>query len=247
MHGRRVVPEPYNLNAYPGPDPSSCPMAEDETTFYVLVIVAVVAVLGLGLAVASVAWNESFGSMMGPGGGGMMGGTGSGTATTTRPGIVEWAILTLSGAFFLLAVVLLLRGRAIRGRADPLGQPVYAASSPSVTGSPLVSGPSQIPSDEGRGVVPDTSSLPASTAPPAAAHAITEPTLVKLLGEDERRMYLELRDHGGQMYQRDLVALGLFSKAKVTRLLDKLEAKGLVVREAHGMTNRVRLTNLPAR
>jgi len=76
---------------------------------------------------------------------------------------------------------------------------------------------------------------------------VAEPTLVKLLDDDERRMYLELRDHGGQMFQRDLVALGVFSKAKVTRVLDKLEAKGLVVREAHGMTNRVRLVNLPAK
>ena len=60
-------------------------------------------------------------------------------------------------------------------------------------------------------------------------------------------MYLELRDHGGEMLQRDLVALGMFSKAKVTRVLDKLEAKGLVVREAHGMTNRVRLTGASAK
>ena len=68
---------------------------------------------------------------------------------------------------------------------------------------------------------------------------------MRLLDEDERRMYLELRDHGGQMFQRDLVALRIFSKAKVTRVLDKLEAKGLVVREAHGMTNRVRLVPQP--
>jgi len=56
-------------------------------------------------------------------------------------------------------------------------------------------------------------------------------------------MYLELREHGGSMLQRDIVGLGIFSKAKVTRVLDKLEAKGLVRREAHGMTNRVRLVS----
>ena len=33
----------------------------------------------------------------------------------------------------------------------------------------------------------------------------------------------------------------MFSKAKVTRVLDRLEAKGLVVRERSGMTNRVRI------
>ncbi|MGQ0796994.1 MAG: helix-turn-helix transcriptional regulator [Methanobacteriota archaeon] len=64
---------------------------------------------------------------------------------------------------------------------------------------------------------------------------------MKLLGEDERRMYLEIRDRGGAVLQRDLVSMGTFSKAKVTRVLDKLERRGLVVRERHGMTNRVRL------
>ncbi len=220
-------------------------MAEDETTFYALVIVAVVAVIGLGLAAASVAWNESFGSMMGPGGGGMMGGTGSGTTTTAGPGPVEWGILILSAAFFLFAVVLLLRSRAGRGRADPVMQPMYPAPTPRVAGGMPVSNSGALPITSRRGTPPDTASAPA--APAAAAPTVAEPTLVKLLGEDERRMYLELRNHGGQMYQRDLVALGVFSKAKVTRVLDKLEAKGLVVREAHGMTNRVRLTNLPAR
>ena len=60
-------------------------------------------------------------------------------------------------------------------------------------------------------------------------------------------MYLELREHGGEMYQRDLVGLGTFSKAKVTRVLDRLEAKGLVVRERHGMTNRVRIVGKVAK
>ena len=72
-------------------------------------------------------------------------------------------------------------------------------------------------------------------------------TLVKLLDEDERRMYLEIRERGGELLQRDLVALGTFSKSKVTRVLDKLERKGLVVRERHGMTNRVRLVTRGSR
>ncbi len=69
-----------------------------------------------------------------------------------------------------------------------------------------------------------------------------EAAVVKALGEDERRLYLQIREGGGQALQRDLVASGAFSKAKVTRLLDKLERKGLVVRERFGATNRVRLT-----
>ena len=64
---------------------------------------------------------------------------------------------------------------------------------------------------------------------------------MKLLDEDERLLYTRLRDAGAAVLQRDVVAWGTFSAAKVTRLLDRLEAKGLVVRERHGMTNRIRL------
>lgn len=204
-------------------------MAEDDTSLYLLIIVAIVAVLGLGLAVTSFAWNESMGSMMG-GGGGMMGSPGP--ATTTGPGLAEWTILLVSAAFFVLAVALLIRGRA--ARAHPM-----SPSSP-VSTSPYV--PTPEPAHEPAPAAPQGTSTPATSGT-----SVAEPTLVKLLDPDERQMYLELRDHGGEMFQRDLVALGTFSKAKVTRVLDKLEAKGLVVREAHGMTNRVRLLTPPAR
>ncbi len=201
-------------------------MSEESTTLYVLAAVCVVAVVGLGLSVASLVTNDSVTGMMG-GGGGMMGG--GGTGTTSHPGLLEWTILALSITFLAIAAVLAVRGRAPR----PYGTPAAM----------------------GVAVVPTTPPGPAATAAPAPsvpvasapAPPVPEPTLVKLLNEDERRMYLEIRDHGGAMLQRDLVALGIFSKAKVTRVLDKLEAKGVVVREAHGMTNRVRLTNGAAR
>lgn len=61
------------------------------------------------------------------------------------------------------------------------------------------------------------------------------------LKEDERRLYDMIADGGGEMLQRDLVASGKFSKAKVTRLLDKLEGRELIKRERHGMTNLVKL------
>jgi uncharacterized membrane protein len=68
-----------------------------------------------------------------------------------------------------------------------------------------------------------------------------EAVIVRTLSEDERRLYLQVRHAGGEVLQRDLVALRMFSKPKVTRLLDKLERKGLVIRERQGATNRVRL------
>lgn len=61
------------------------------------------------------------------------------------------------------------------------------------------------------------------------------------LPEDEQKLYSMISEAGGELLQMHIVSSGIFSKAKVTRLLDKLEGRGLVVRERHGMTNRVRL------
>jgi uncharacterized membrane protein len=95
---------------------------------------------------------------------------------------------------------------------------------------------------------------PASPAPPAAGVRDPEATppapsseveaaVVKLLDEDEKLLYTRLRAEDREVLQRDIVAWGTFSAPKVSRLLDRLETKGLVVRERHGMTNRVRLTH----
>lgn len=79
---------------------------------------------------------------------------------------------------------------------------------------------------------------------PMTALEQTEARSERLLGglkEDERRLYNMISDRGGEVLQRDLVASGEFSKAKVTRLLDKLEGRELIKRERHGMTNMVKL------
>ena len=65
--------------------------------------------------------------------------------------------------------------------------------------------------------------------------------VVRSLGADELRLYEMIRDAGGELLQMHVVSAKIFSKAKVTRLLDKLEKRGLVVRERHGMTNRIRI------
>jgi uncharacterized membrane protein len=39
--------------------------------------------------------------------------------------------------------------------------------------------------------------------------------------------------------QSDLHAATGFSRAKITRILDYLEVKGLVLRKSHGMTNKI--------
>lgn len=66
-------------------------------------------------------------------------------------------------------------------------------------------------------------------------------TVLRLLSEDERAVYRRLMHEGGEILQKDLRGMLPFSGPKLTRVLDRLERKGLVVRERYGMTNRVRL------
>ncbi len=194
-------------------------MAQEDISAWLLVLVAAIAVVGLGLSASTFYTHNTFGGMMGGNGGGMMNGT-TGTQGT-GPGPFEWAILVVSAALFVAALFIWYRSRT----------PTLADSASTPTSMPTVA---QVPSAA-------PAPIPAATA--LTGTAVDELTLVRLLDGDEKRMYLELREHGGTMLQRDIVGLGIFSKAKVTRVLGKLEAKGLVVREAHGMTNRVRLVN----
>jgi len=71
--------------------------------------------------------------------------------------------------------------------------------------------------------------------------AVDNEELTSSLPEDELGLYQMIADAGGEMLQMNIVSSKVFSKAKVTRLLNKLENRGLVVRERHGMTNRVRI------
>lgn len=60
-----------------------------------------------------------------------------------------------------------------------------------------------------------------------------------LLDDDERRLYDLVAGRGGDIPQGDLVEVSSYSKAKVSRVLDRLQAKGLIVRVRRGMTNRI--------
>lgn len=82
---------------------------------------------------------------------------------------------------------------------------------------------------------------PLGPSPPPGGPEL-EALILRLLDGDERRLMRAIVDAHGELLQRDLVAATTFSDAKVSRLLDRLEQRGLVVRERQGMTNRVRLT-----
>ena len=188
-----------------------------ESLILVVAILALAATVFVGVSIAT---QRSMWGMMG--GGGMMHDE---TSADPGPGGVEWLVLLASAAFFIASVATIFRGRTSRSRRAPSAVPPP-------------------PTAVNAGAATETEP---PRALPADELGLSELTLVRLLDEDERRMYLEIRERGGEVLQRDLVALGTFSKAKVTRVLDKLEAKGLVVRERHGMTNRVRIVIRTAR
>lgn len=92
---------------------------------------------------------------------------------------------------------------------------------------------------QGTGASP---AAPPVTGPPEAGMPELESLAVRLLDGDERRLLRVIVEAHGVILQRDLVRITAFSDAKVSRLLDRLQERGLVVRERQGMTNRIRLT-----
>ncbi|NTV23342.1 MAG: MarR family transcriptional regulator [Nanoarchaeota archaeon] len=57
------------------------------------------------------------------------------------------------------------------------------------------------------------------------------------LEPDERTVLEHIIGSDGTIFQSALVEATMFSKVKVTRLLDRLEGKGLIERKRRGMTN----------
>jgi uncharacterized membrane protein len=61
----------------------------------------------------------------------------------------------------------------------------------------------------------------------------------KTLEGDEKTLYDKIAASGGVMFQSELVEQTGFAKAKVSRILDKMEARGLVEKRRRGMTNAI--------
>lgn len=58
------------------------------------------------------------------------------------------------------------------------------------------------------------------------------------LDTEERKIYNILKNNNG-IYQSDLIKETGLSKVKITRVLDKLESKGIIERRRRGMTNAI--------
>lgn len=65
--------------------------------------------------------------------------------------------------------------------------------------------------------------------------------VLRLLTGDERVMFKTILDSGGEALQKDLIVKTKMSDAKVSRTIDRLVEKGLIMKERYGVTNKVRI------
>jgi len=88
---------------------------------------------------------------------------------------------------------------------------------------------------------PETAPAPATPSPEPEEVAAREYLILRLLTGDERIMFKAIMDGGGEALQKDLILRTKMSNAKVSRLLDKLEQKGVITKERYGATNKVKV------
>lgn len=107
---------------------------------------------------------------------------------------------------------------------------------------PSMAMPQRHPSPEGQqgAVEPTPAPAPVEAASPDAAAAHNY-LVLRLLSGDERTMYKTLMDSGGEALQKDLIQRTKMSNAKVSRVLDRLVEKDIVLKERYGATNKVRI------
>lgn len=72
-----------------------------------------------------------------------------------------------------------------------------------------------------------------------------EQLVLRILSGDERAVYQIVLEAGGELFQKDLISRCRMSNAKVSRTLDRLEGRGILTKERHGATNRIRLMVKP--
>jgi len=71
---------------------------------------------------------------------------------------------------------------------------------------------------------------------------VVDAVLTALEG-DEKELVKQIANNNGEMLQNELVLSLKFSKAKVSRMLNDLEKRGLVVKKHYGLTNKVALAD----
>ena len=85
------------------------------------------------------------------------------------------------------------------------------------------------------------SDRPKKTAAEYGQGSVVYDLILPLLKTDEKHVISALREAGGEMQQNKLVVHLNVSKVKATRILYRLQQKGLITKERHGLTNMVKL------
>lgn len=70
-----------------------------------------------------------------------------------------------------------------------------------------------------------------------SSHKEFKPVDIAKLDDDEKHIYELIKNKSGSAYQGDVVKETSFGKVRVSRILDKLETKGILERKRRGMTN----------
>jgi len=65
--------------------------------------------------------------------------------------------------------------------------------------------------------------------------------IIPLLKGEEKKVFSEILNSNGEILQNSLVLKLRLSKVKITRILSGLENKQLIVKERHGLTNKIKL------
>jgi uncharacterized membrane protein len=91
--------------------------------------------------------------------------------------------------------------------------------------------------------VPKESEQPTGSVEPECALNTREEYLLilRLLVGDERSLFRAIIDSNGEALQKDLIVRTKMSHAKVSRVIDRLEQKGVITKERFGATNKVRI------
>lgn len=137
-------------------------------------------------------------------------------------------LIAVSSALIVLSLMIMVLWRDY----EPLPPSMVPASSRENPTSPVVEGPQAVPTE-----LPTPSAHEVDEEEAAAREYL----VLRLLSGDERTMFKAIMDSGGEALQKDLIVRTKMSNAKVSRLLDRLLQKGVITKERHGATNKVRI------
>ena len=163
------------------------------------------------------------------------------TDETTTPGMGDRHIYTSTNVILIIAssflIAIAVMFILLREEYEPLPPSLRTAPPP-----PPDSDDGGDGGEDGTAGAASESALRASAAAGAAEDKRESYLVLRLLTGDERRMFKAIMDSGGKALQKDLIKSTKMSNAKVSRVLDRLQEKGVITKERHGSTNMIKIS-----